>query len=434
MKTFKFFIIALLFSYFANAQSIVIDQGANIDVGAGADVCASVFGYIQGNLTGSGTQCNQTLLQTFQLSVNVSNGWNMVSIPGLHPADQNVDTWWQFRDQSANVFRYSGGYQSVTSATPGTGYWMKHSGARTYNTGEEWPAGGIQIVPHNPLTAASGWNLIGGYDVSVNSSNIITNPPGLLSGPIYKYSSGYQVATTIDPGYGYWIKLSASGQIIIPETFAKESEIVEWFAKDWGKIVFIDDENRTFTLYCVSEEVDLTKYELPPVPPSGMFDVRYETGKIAEKISDAMRNIELNGVQFPLMIKVEGIDIKLMNENGRSIKSNLKSGEEIILSDATIKKISVSTIEVPKEYALEQNFPNPFNPTTTINFSLPKQTQLKINLYNMLGEQVLTIIEGMYESGYHRVTFNASNLPSGIYIYRLESSEYVSVKKMILLK
>jgi hypothetical protein len=97
---------------------------------------------------------------TFALTVNVLNGWNMVSIPGLHPTDQNVGTWWQYRDLGANVFRYTGGYQSVTTAVPGTGYWMKHSGTRTYNTGDEWPAGGIQIVAHDPLVGASGWNLI----------------------------------------------------------------------------------------------------------------------------------------------------------------------------------------------------------------------------------------------------------------------------------
>ena len=67
--------------------------------------------------------------QTFQLSVNVANGWNMVSIPGLHPTDQNVGTWWQYRDLGANVFKYAGGYQPVTIAEPGIGYWMKHAGA-----------------------------------------------------------------------------------------------------------------------------------------------------------------------------------------------------------------------------------------------------------------------------------------------------------------
>ena len=94
----------------------------------------------------------------------------MVSIPGLNTPNQNVSTWWQYRDLGANVFKYASGYQPVTVAAPGIGYWMKHSVARTYNTGDEWPAGGIQIVPHNPLAGATGWNLIGGYELSVTSS------------------------------------------------------------------------------------------------------------------------------------------------------------------------------------------------------------------------------------------------------------------------
>ncbi len=62
-------------------------------------------------------------ITTFQLTVNVANGWNMVSIPGLHPTNQNVNTWWAFRDPGANVFKYAGGYQTVTDAVPpGTGY------------------------------------------------------------------------------------------------------------------------------------------------------------------------------------------------------------------------------------------------------------------------------------------------------------------------
>ena len=89
---------------------------------------------------------------------------------------------------------------------------------------------------------------------------------------------------------------------------------------------------------------------------------------------------------------------------------------------------------VPDQYELSQNYPNPFNPTTTIRFSLPKQTQLKINIYNILGEHVKTIAEGMYETGYYKVTFDASSLPSGTYIYRLESNEFVETRKMLLLK
>ncbi|MBE0570947.1 MAG: hypothetical protein IH618_05315, partial [Ignavibacteriaceae bacterium] len=184
---------------------------------------------------------------TFQLTVNIANGWNMVSIPGLHPTDQNVNTWWAFRDLGANVFRYAGGYQSVTAAVPGTGYWMKHSGARTYNTGDEWPAGGINVVAHDPITAASGWNLFGGYELVVTAANVTTNPPGLQSGSIFKCAGGYSVATTLDPGLGYWIKLNAAGQIIIPETMSK-GEATEYFAEDWGRIVLTDATGINYTL------------------------------------------------------------------------------------------------------------------------------------------------------------------------------------------
>jgi hypothetical protein len=89
---------------------------------------------------------------------------------------------------------------------------------------------------------------------------------------------------------------------------------------------------------------------------------------------------------------------------------------------------------VPTKFELSQNYPNPFNPSTTIRFSLPKETQLKINIYNMLGELVETLAEGIYEAGYHKVTLNASTLSSGAYIYRIESSQYVQTKKMLLIK
>jgi hypothetical protein len=435
MRTINYLILTLFISQLVFAQSIVIDNGSSIEVGAGADICAGVYGNITGNLFGEGTQCNQSMVTTFQLAVNVANGWNMVSVPGLNTPNQNVNTWWQYRDMGANVFRYLGGYQSITDAVPGIGYWMKHTGARTYNTGDEWPAGGIQIVPHTPLAGASGWNLIGGYELSVTAANVTTNPPGLQSGPIYKYSGGYQTATTIDPGYGYWIKLTGAGQIIIPETLAKESKPLEWFSEDWGKIVFIDAESKSFILYCVNEEIDLTLYELPPAPPAGMFDIRYESGRIAEKLSTVMKKIELSGLEFPLTVKVEGIDVRLMDETGRNIKSNLKSGEEIEISDATINKLGISTVEIPEEYALEQNYPNPFNPSTVIEFSLPEDVgNVKLSIFNALGEKVAELVNTALTAGRYQYQWNAQNLATGMYVYELRTDKFITVKKMVLMK
>jgi hypothetical protein len=104
-------------------------------------------------------------------------------------------------------------------------------------------------------------------------------------------------------------------------------------------------------------------------------------------------------------------------------------------NDGSFEYSDVVEVEViPDHYELSQNYPNPFNPSTTIQFSLPKQSQLRINLYNMLGEQVATIAEGMYETGYHKIKFSANYLPSGTYVYRIESNNFVQTKKMILIK
>ncbi|HSW56518.1 MAG TPA: choice-of-anchor J domain-containing protein, partial [Ignavibacteriaceae bacterium] len=263
-----------------------------------------------------------TATNTFQLTVNVADGWNMVSIPGLNTPDQNVNTWWAFRDPGANVFRYAGGYQAVTDAAPGIGYWMKHAGALTYNTGEEWPAGGIQIVAHDPIAGASGWNMFGGYELSVPTANVTTNPAGQQSGPIYAYSGGYQVATTLTPGLGYWIKLNAAAQIIIPESQAK-GEVVEYFPEDWGRIILTDATGINYTLYAVKGQVDLSQYELPPTPPTGMFDIRFNSGRIAEDINSSVKTIDMSGVTYPLTVRVEGMDMRLMDETGKAINVNL---------------------------------------------------------------------------------------------------------------
>ncbi|HEY6626117.1 MAG TPA: T9SS type A sorting domain-containing protein [Ignavibacteriaceae bacterium] len=96
------------------------------------------------------------------------------------------------------------------------------------------------------------------------------------------------------------------------------------------------------------------------------------------------------------------------------------------------------TIEVeivaPSSFGLEQNYPNPFNPTTTIRFSIPVETDVRLNVYNTLGQEVAEIINSKLKEGYHEIDFDAGTLTSGIYFYRLEADKFVDVKKMIVIK
>jgi len=88
----------------------------------------------------------------------------------------------------------------------------------------------------------------------------------------------------------------------------------------------------------------------------------------------------------------------------------------------------------PVEFALEQNYPNPFNPSTTIKFALPAASNVTLTVYNMLGQKVSTLINDKMNSGFHSIAFDASNLASGMYIYRIEAASFSSVKKMLLIK
>ncbi|MBK7629794.1 MAG: choice-of-anchor D domain-containing protein [Ignavibacteriales bacterium] len=89
---------------------------------------------------------------------------------------------------------------------------------------------------------------------------------------------------------------------------------------------------------------------------------------------------------------------------------------------------------IPITYSLEQNFPNPFNPITTIKFAIPISGNVKLIIYNSLGEKIESIVNGFLESGFHKFNWDAGRYSSGVYYYRLESENFNSVKKMILLK
>ncbi|MEW6701723.1 MAG: DUF5666 domain-containing protein, partial [Bacteroidota bacterium] len=89
---------------------------------------------------------------------------------------------------------------------------------------------------------------------------------------------------------------------------------------------------------------------------------------------------------------------------------------------------------LPVAYELKQNYPNPFNPSTAISFNLAKQEEVSLVVYNIIGQEVATLVNGPMSAGSHIVKFNAVNLASGVYLYRLKAGNFVSVKKMILLK
>ena len=97
------------------------------------------------------------------------------------------------------------------------------------------------------------------------------------------------------------------------------------------------------------------------------------------------------------------------------------------------RKINI-IVDVPAHFELFQNYPNPFNPTTTIAYALPRDAKVLLRVYNAIGQEIKTLVDEQQQAGGQSVQFDASNLPSGVYFYRLQANTFTTVKKMVVIK
>ncbi len=134
------------------------------------------------------------------------------------------------------------------------------------------------------------------------------------------------------------------------------------------------------------------------------------------------------------MFKPDTNDIFSEKLNIRYVNDTLLLGQQVTLIGTTDLVSPVDEIYSPASYSLSQNYPNPFNPSTVINFSIPQNEFVKINIYNALGETVLSLINREFEAGTHSVNFVNERLSSGIYFYKMIAGSFSNTKKLILLK
>jgi hypothetical protein len=128
-----------------------------------------------------------------------------------------------------------------------------------------------------------------------------------------------------------------------------------------------------------------------------------------------------------------------------SSKGNGKVSDRIVILQTSEQPppppINNETDDIPKTFALEQNYPNPFNPSTKIRYQLPLKSIIRVEIYNLLGQRVQTLLDEIQDAGYKSVEWNSTNVASGIYFYRLNAANldnpgtnFLSVKKMILIR
>jgi hypothetical protein len=260
---------------------------------------------------------------TVTRTYSVSQRWNLVSVP-LTVNDYTKTVL--YPPAVSDAYKYQNGYAVQTTLANGVGYWLK------FGDDEMIKMRGV-LRTEESITVSEGWNLVGSISEPVDVTNITSNPPNLMTSQFYGYNNGYNTSETIEPGKGYWVKVTQSGELILSSSIMNALNRI--------KIVPIS--------------------ELPPSPP--------ETENLT-----------------------------------------------------------------PITFHLSQNYPNPFNPATVIRYQLPVNSFVTLKVYNTLGEVVATLVDGVQEAGYKSVEWDASKLPSGVYVYRIQAGLFTEAKKLILLR
>jgi hypothetical protein len=335
------------------------------------------------------------------------------------------------------------------SLSPGEGFWMKFSGAQLT------PYAGDSISTDTiPLKA--GWNLVGSLSEAVAVSSVIQIPGGNVRSPYYGYSGSYLIATSLQPGQGYWVRAGSDGKIVL-HSGSTSSPSSTQLAGEFGSFTSLligDAGGRSQTLYLAPGADRSASFALPPVPPEGGFDARFSGGNLVEFPDANSRPNSRKDIPILISTTLFPVTISWTIQPGMPGASLLVDGRVIGMrgsGSATIpgpqSSVSVRIAEQetkPVQYSLGQNYPNPFNPKTVFPFVLAHPSVVTLKVYDIGGREVATLLSrqsmGM---GRQQAEFDASMLSSGVYLYRLIAEPaggdktgegFEGVRKMLLLR
>jgi len=378
------------------------------------------------------------------------SGWNIVSLP-LKPTGTELKTL-IFPTATSKAFYFDNGYYAADVLENGVAYWLKFSNPQDIGIdGDTVLADTIQV--------AEGWNMIGTLSAPVTTASIVQQPPNNVSSNFFGFGASYTPTTTLAVAQGYWVKTDAAGQLIMTASGNSPKATAlpdEWEAlSEMHSIMLTDRRGNGHELWFgdrYPEGVTGARYELPPPPPEGVFDARYTSNRATGLLTGQRTAIPiiLRDARYPVTFTAElvpggkysGVDI-INQVTGEVLGTGINELKPLIVRDPSVTLITLamsSAGEIPKSFALHQNFPNPFNPVTSIGFDLPSASRINLKIYNVLGQIVSTMVDSKdFDAGEHRLDFRGTELGSGLYLYRLEAFDgngetRVVTKKMLLMK
>ncbi|MDH4158410.1 MAG: T9SS type A sorting domain-containing protein, partial [candidate division Zixibacteria bacterium] len=374
---------------------------------------------------------------------------------------------------------------------PGYGYWLIARGAKKYGAAGKSviPSRTEGDVPYYVTNLKQGWNQLANpfpFDMAWDlvkfeiSGTVVGHDPAVIDDEAHWYgNNGYQLAYVIPAWEGFFVYVKATDatnpKILFPfvelpsfRAPAKEAPPIAASFDNWQVQMridadgLVDEQNFAGVKSDADDGADVYDMSKPPPPPGGPrlafrmtdddsrlrrcdyrapFSEGAEWNIVIAKVPG--RSLTVTGVeQVP-----EEMEAWLILDVGTTIR--LTEGKKIYLpNDVETARLIIGTGEyaarevagaLPRDYALYQNFPNPFNPSTSIRLALPQAGHVTLEVFNILGQTVATVVDREMPAGYHTVVWDGddnggSRVASGVYFYRMTSGDYQQNRKMVLLK
>jgi hypothetical protein len=364
---------------------------------------------------------------TSLVDLSVSGGWNLVGLP-LDALDKGYQSVFAALTPQQAPFWFDGTYVPEDVLAMGKGYWL------------DAPTGGTQSIEGYDVTSVTvslnaGWNLIAGPSCAAPLASV-DDPSGVIDpSTLYGFDQVYAAATTVEAGAGYWVEAAGAGDVTLScagdgTTNALAAATTD-AAADHAVFTVRSASGAEQTLR-VGPSVPGRSYALPPLPPGGAFDARFDDG--TRLLSETDGRIRLQGAQFPLTIALAeardgtadgGYLIEALADRTPVGEYRLtEAGDGVEIHDPAVTALRVARRaggSMPSAFALRGNAPNPFGTTTRVVFDLPETATVTMEVYDMLGRRLFVHEEQVAAGAGRSLQVAGTPFPSGNYFYRLRA-------------
>lgn len=381
----------------------------------------------------------------------IKKGWNFLSMP-VRPVDTKWDVVYPHAINKPYYFSQNQ-FQDAIEMHVGVGYFLKYSDV----VDKQFAGSFMKKIAKeigDDVVLYPGWNTIGCLSVPVNATDVdfteyenneIPSRNYVRKHGVWGYvtNRGYQEISVMQAGIGYWIKVDQHGHLYLESTenragineFAFEKEDV---LNQSVKVTIRDNSQNESDLYISNNEnIDASMFELPPLPPDQLFDVRYANGRLLTNSDDAV--VKLQAVKYPVSLTIENADANytvidaMTGEEFGTVTAG--SNASITIENSRSNTIQIIKAETDADVALNlTNYPNPVAGLSTVEFNVPADGNVDVYLYDIMGNEVAKLYNGFAKAGNHTVTLNASGLAAGRYICKLTAGSNTLVRTITVVE